>query len=51
VLWEDCMRNCAVAGATEFWECGPGAVLASMARRTEKSWIVKSFSEFTDLPA
>ena len=51
VLWEDCMRNCAAAGATEFWECGPGVVLAGMARRTEKSWIVKSFSEFTDLPA
>jgi [acyl-carrier-protein] S-malonyltransferase len=51
VLWEDCMRNCAAAGATEFWECGPGAVLAGMARRTEKTWIVKSFAEFTDLPA
>ena len=51
VLWEDCMRNCAAAGATEFWECGPGGVLAGMARRTEKSWIVKSFAELTDLPA
>ncbi len=51
VLWEDCMRHCAAAGATEFWECGPGAVLAGMARRTEKSWIVKSFAEFADLPA
>ena len=51
VLWEDCMRNCAAAGATEFWECGPGGVLAGMARRTEKSWVLKSFSEFSDLPA
>jgi [acyl-carrier-protein] S-malonyltransferase len=51
VLWEDCMRNCAAAGATEFWECGPGGVLAGMARRTEKSWIVKSFAELADLPA
>lgn len=51
VLWEDCMRNCAAAGATEFWECGPGGVLAGMARRTEKSWIVKSLNELTDLPA
>ncbi len=51
VLWEDCMRHCAAAGATEFWECGPGAVLAGLARRTEKTWIVKSFAEFTDLPA
>lgn len=51
VLWEDCMRACAAAGATEFWECGPGAVLAGLARRTEKSWTVKSFAEFNDLPA
>ena len=51
VLWEDCMRNCVADGATEFWECGPGAVLAGMARRTEKSWIVKSLAEFADLPA
>ena len=51
VLWEDCMRNCAAAGATEFWECGPGGVLAGLARRTEKTWNVKSFAEFADLPA
>jgi [acyl-carrier-protein] S-malonyltransferase len=51
VLWEDCMRNCAAAGATEFIECGPGAVLAGMARRTEKSWVVKSVSEWADLAA
>ena len=51
VRWEDCMRNCAAAGATEFWECGPGGVLAGLARRTEKSWIVRSFAEITDLPA
>ena len=51
VLWEDCMRNCSVAGATEFWECGPGGVLAGLARRTEKTWVVKSFSEFAELPA
>ena len=51
VLWEDCMRHCAAAGATEFWECGPGGVLAGLARRTEKSWLVKSLAEITDLPA
>jgi len=49
VLWEDCMRAAAAAGATEFWELGPGGVLAGLARRTEKSWNVKSFSEFSDL--
>jgi len=51
VLWEDCMRQCANLGATEFLECGPGAVLAGLARRTEKSWIVKSYAELSDLPA
>ena len=51
VLWEDCMRSAVAAGATEFWECGPGAVLAGLARRTEKAWTVRSFAEFADLPA
>jgi len=49
VLWEDCMRSAVAAGASEFWELGPGGVLAGLARRTEKSWAVKSFSEFDDL--
>jgi [acyl-carrier-protein] S-malonyltransferase len=49
VLWEDCMRNAAAAGATEFWELGPGGVLAGLVRRTDKTWVVKSFSEFADL--
>jgi [acyl-carrier-protein] S-malonyltransferase len=49
VLWEDCMRSAAAAGATEFWELGPGAVLAGLARRTEKSWVVKSFAEYADV--
>jgi [acyl-carrier-protein] S-malonyltransferase len=51
VLWEDCMRHCAAAGATTFWECGPGAVLAGLARRTEKAWVVKSFAELADITA
>jgi [acyl-carrier-protein] S-malonyltransferase len=49
VRWEDCMRHAAAAGATEFWECGPGSVLAGLARRTEKSWVVRSLAEFADL--
>jgi [acyl-carrier-protein] S-malonyltransferase len=51
VLWEDCMRACAAAGATEFWECGPGGVLAGLARRTEKAWVVRSFAEFAEVAA
>lgn len=51
VLWEDCMRACAAAGATEFWECGQGGVLAGLARRTEKAWVVKSYAEFAEVSA
>lgn len=51
VLWEDCMRSAAAAGATEFWELGPGGVLAGLARRTEKTWVVKSFAECSDVTA
>ena len=51
VLWEDCMRSAVAAGAAEFWECGPGGVLAGLARRTEKAWVAKSFNELSELPA
>jgi len=51
VLWEDCMRSSAAAGTTIYWECGPGAVLAGLARRTEKAWVVKSFAEFAEVAA
>jgi hypothetical protein len=46
VLWEDCMRAAAAAGVTEFWELGPGGVLAGLARRTEKTWVREKFAEF-----
>jgi len=49
VLWEDCMRSAVAAGATEFWELGPGGVLAGLAKRTDRNWIVKSYAEFADL--
>jgi [acyl-carrier-protein] S-malonyltransferase len=51
VLWETCMRTAAASGATEFWELGPGGVLAGLARRTDKAWRVRSLSEFADLAA
>ena len=51
VLWEDCMRGVAAAGATEFLELGPGGILAGLARRTEKTWNVRSVSEYADLGA
>lgn len=49
VLWEDCMREASRLGAVQFVECGPGGVLAGLARRTNRDWPVKSFSEFSDL--
>lgn len=49
VLWEDCLRSAAAAGAKEFLEIGPGGVLAGLVRRTDKSWPVKSVSEFADV--
>jgi [acyl-carrier-protein] S-malonyltransferase len=51
VLWEACMRTAAGSGATEFWELGPGGVLAGLARRTDKAWRVRSLCEFADLAA
>jgi [acyl-carrier-protein] S-malonyltransferase len=49
VLWEDCMREAAGRGVTNFIECGPGAVLAGMAKRTDRSWSVVSIAELADL--
>lgn len=49
VLWEDCMREAAGQGVTEFYECGPGGVLAGMAKRTDRSWKVTSIAEYSDL--
>jgi [acyl-carrier-protein] S-malonyltransferase len=51
VLWEDCMRSAAAAGVTEFWELGPDPTLAGLARRTDKTWSVKTFFVFADASA
>ena len=51
VLWEDCMRSAVAAGATTFLELGPCGVLAGLAKRTDKAWVVKSIAEFSDLAA
>lgn len=51
VLWEDCMRGAVSAGASEFWEIGPGGILSGLARRTDKAWIVKTFAEHSDVTA
>ena len=49
VRWTDCMRFAAAQGITEFYECGPGKVLAGLARRIDRSWNVSSRCEYSDL--
>jgi [acyl-carrier-protein] S-malonyltransferase len=51
VLWEACMREAVALGTTHFLELGTGGVLAGLARRTEKTWTVKSIAEAADLTA
>jgi malonyl CoA-acyl carrier protein transacylase len=45
------MRSAAALGVTEFYECGPDAALAGMAKRIDKSLSVKSFSKWEDVNA
>lgn len=49
VLWEDCTRSAVAAGAEALWELGPGGVLSGLARRTDRSWVTRSFAEFADV--
>ena len=49
VRWEDCLHTAARTGVDLFWELGTGAVLSGLARRTDRSWATRSFSEFSDL--
>ncbi len=50
VLWEECMRNASALGISNYFECGPGGVLAGLALRTDRSWKVTKVSEYDDLP-
>jgi len=49
VLWEDCVREAAALGITEFYECGPGAVLTGLARRIDRNLKVTSIAELADI--
>lgn len=52
VRFEDCLVNMASEnGLSEFYECGPGKVLAGFAKRTDKALSVTSISEFDEIPA
>lgn len=49
VRWEDCMRGAIALGVERCFECGPGAVLAGLARRIDRNQTVISLSEAEDL--
>ena len=50
VYFEDCMRNVLKeSGTAQFLECGPGGVLAGLAKRTDRSMEVRSLGEYVDI--
>ena len=49
VLWEDCMRSAQAMGVSDFFECGPDAALAGMAKRIDRALTVRSFSKWEDV--
>jgi len=48
VLWEDCQRAALALGVVEYYECGPGAVLAGFAKRIDKAIIIQPACEWAD---
>lgn len=52
VRFEDCLRNMAADNDLgEFYECGPGKVLAGFAKRIDRELKVTPISEFEEIPA
>lgn len=51
VRFEDNLRNMAAEnGIEQFYECGPGKVLAGFAKRIDRSLVVTPISEFEEIP-
>ncbi len=50
VLWEDCMANAVKLNVDTFYECGPGTVLAGLAKRIDRTARVVSIAEFSEMP-
>ncbi|MGE9294217.1 MAG: ACP S-malonyltransferase [Puniceicoccales bacterium] len=46
VLWTDCFNGMIASGVTEFYECGPGKVLAGLAKRIDRSATVIDKAEY-----
>lgn len=51
VRWYECLRTAWGLGLEGFYELGPGGILANLAKRTDRSWPVKSFSEWAEVAA
>ena len=51
VRWADSLRAMAAAGATTFVECGPGNVLAGIARRVDRALVVHGIGDARGLEA
>lgn len=50
VRWTECFNGAAATGLDGFYECGPGGVLAGLAKRIDRDQRVTSLSEYGDLP-
>ncbi len=48
VRWEDCQRAAATLGIEQFYECGPGAVLAGLGRRIDSNIKIKAIANYKD---
>ncbi|CAN5289314.1 ACP S-malonyltransferase [soil metagenome] len=51
VRWNDCVQALAAAGATRLIECGPGKVLAGLAKRIDKSLDARAIGAPADFDA
>lgn len=49
VRWDDCMQRCIELGISHFYECGPGNVLAGLAKRIDRNVVVRSLAAYEDL--
>ena len=51
VRWTECVQALAAGGATRLVECGPGKVLAGLAKRIDKSLEARAIGEPADFDA
>ncbi len=51
VRWADCQNAAAALGVEQFYECGPGGILAGMGKRISRDLKIKSVAEFKDFDA